>query len=142
MLAHGMDDKIRYHEPRIYIEISRNLQYSGTNIYDPNYISYVGNINSTAIQSYFHQNNIEIDYQMNFRERFIPINDFKEFKKPKNLLEYCELIISCNHFYCLASGGATLALALGVKPTVFWGSGQNKMFHHSKLANYIQISSV
>lgn len=47
---------------------------------------------------------------------------FKNFEKiilPNSIFEYCSLISSCERYYCLYSGGNSLAPALGIGANVF-----------------------
>ena len=138
MLDYGLDDNIRFHEPKVYGDFNKRSCFNSLVVYDPNYISYVGKIDKNKIQNYLDKNhNGEDIYQMRLIKKSVPIDDFKKFITTPRLIDYCELIISCKSFYCLSSGGATLALALGVVPNVFWGTQKN-MFKHSKNAIYIQ----
>ena len=56
----------------------------------------------------------------------------------KSLQEYAELIYSSSSFITLASGGATLAAALNKPSIVYYGFGQNKVFHHA-MHQYIRV---
>jgi ADP-heptose:LPS heptosyltransferase len=57
-----------------------------------------------------------------------------------SLSEFCRVIVSCRQLLCLSSGTATLAAALGKPAIVFYGDGQKKMFHHSRLHKYVNCS--
>ena len=59
---------------------------------------------------------------------------------PDNLMSYTNAIYSCKNFICFTSGGATLAAAVKKKTICIYGFGQNKIFHHSKIHEYIELS--
>ena len=56
----------------------------------------------------------------------------------KSLLEYAHLINAATSFVTLASGGATLAAALKKPSTIYYGYGQNAVFHH-EMHRYVQV---
>jgi ADP-heptose:LPS heptosyltransferase len=55
------------------------------------------------------------------------------------LLDYCKIILSSKKFLCFSSGSATLAAALKKPAIVFYGMGQNHIFHHSKIHGYVDV---
>jgi hypothetical protein len=65
---------------------------------------------------------------------------FPERKKifPKSLLEYAYLINAASSFVTLASGGATLAAGLNKSSIIYFGHGQDPIFHHG-IHQYIQV---
>lgn len=142
MIERGIDDGIRFHEPEIFYNPHLKAELSNSRIFDPNYVSYVGAISKNKIL-----NKIEkmggVDFQLYQRDK-----SFGVFKNIPNircldLFDYCDLIASCKQFYCLTSGGATLSAALGKPCIAFYGFGQKAhFFHHSKLHQYIDVSSV
>ncbi|NVN97982.1 MAG: hypothetical protein HXX17_01570 [Geobacteraceae bacterium] len=138
MLDLGLDDGQRWHDPEIYYTPKAVPQLTDRNIYDPNYVSYVGNIHSYDLSRYVRKNKVKIDYKMRQRNIAIDIPVNQELDTP-TLEDFCDLILSCNRFYCLSSGAATLAAALKKPATVFFGAGQKPMFHHSKLHSYVLI---
>lgn len=141
MLLLNLDDHKRYHEPEIYFNPLITDSLSNKNIYDPNFVSYVGTLDSKSLNFYINKNNIQIDIMMKLRPKNIGII-VNEIIDTPTLDEFCSVIVSCNNLYCLTSGTATLAAALRKPATVFWGVGQNKMFHHSKLHDYIMIDEL
>jgi hypothetical protein len=60
--------------------------------------------------------------------------EFSSFSFAPNILP----INSATSFVTVSSGGATLAAALKKPSTVYFGFGQNKVFHHM-MHNYIQV---
>lgn len=144
MLSYGLDDGKRWHEPELYYRPKYNEKMKNTVIYDPNYFSHAGLINGQEIDRYFNQHGIKIDYQLEIlNKRNIAIARFNSILAIKDFADFCSVIISCKEIYCLVTGTATLASALGKKACVFWGKGRplskEKVFHHSKKHTYIFI---
>lgn len=141
MLSFGLDDGKRFHEPEIYIETDKIKDLESETLYDPNYVSYVGDIQGFQIQKYIYKNNINIDAQMKLlKNKGLPVTNNKYFISAENIYAFIKILKSVKHVYCLSSGTATLCAALGISATVFYGNGQNKIFHHSKLHTFINIS--
>lgn len=139
MLYYGLDDKMRFHEPEIYYKPRQIDEMKGSIVYDPNYISNAGDIKLSAINDYLKRNKISIDYQMKLRDRSFPVLNFKNSLETPTLMDFCSVIISCKELYCYTTGTATLAAAFHKPATVFFGNGVKRMFHHSRLHNYIQV---
>lgn len=133
MLAFGIDDGLRYHEPEIYYKPIFKNEFKNVNLYDLNYISYVGSIDKSLIIIDKYEKNIQLKNNSGME-----INSIESIES-YSLKNYCDIISSCKNFYCLSSGSATIAAALKVNSTVFYGNGQDKIFHHSHLHNYIDI---
>lgn len=142
MLLYNLDDGLRFHEPEIYFEPVINKELRNAVIYDPNFISYTGDLASgQLIDNWFSENNVEVAYQMKkLRHRYLPITSTDTFETA-SLLDFCSLIISCKRIYCLTTGTATLAAALKVPVTVFYGRGHLQKYRHSKLHQYICLGS-
>ena len=119
MLAYGLDDGIRMHEPEVYYKPNINDSLAQINIYDPNYQSYTGDlISGRLMDDYFSQNDISIHYQMKFLgKRYLPIQSaqLNSSFACNNLFEFCDLLASVNKIYCLTTGTATLAAAINKK---------------------------
>jgi tetratricopeptide (TPR) repeat protein len=141
MLLQGIDDGKRFHEPELYFKPEIISELEDKSVYDPNFVSYVGNLSAEFVESYFAQHNIFIDYQMKLRDKGYPIRSYKHSFESISLEHFCSIIVSCKQLYCLTSGTATLASALGKTATVFYGEGQAPMFHHSKLHRYILLTT-
>ncbi|MDD2366337.1 MAG: glycosyltransferase [Desulfuromonadaceae bacterium] len=139
MLCHDLDDGERHHEPEIYYkpQILENL--AGKAVYDPNFISNAGSLSAKKVEKYFYSNNVKIDYQMKLREKCLPINNNLASLSSSSIEEFCDIINSCTDLYCLVTGTATLASALGKSATVLYGSGVSNFFMHSKLHTYKKI---
>lgn len=143
MLVHDIDDGKRFHEPELYCSIDILPQYKSIVLFDPNYISSAGDLSVSAIKSFFKKNNITIHRQLmtnpnwnNFALKGIP------FIKTKDIFEYAAVLCSCRDVYCLTTGTATLAAAIGRKVTVLYGDGVLPMAHHSKLHGYINLNEI
>jgi len=139
MLFYGLDDKKRFHEPEIYYTPTRINSLQNSIVYDPNYISNAGDISFKTINSYFNRHTIYIDYQMKLRDKSFPIISFKHSLETPTIMDFCDVLISCKDLFCLTSGTATLAATLHKPATIFFGEGVKKIFHHSRLHNYIQV---
>jgi hypothetical protein len=139
MIEFGLDDGKRFHEPEMYLKPEIIPFLKNKTVFDPNYISLVGKLNSKSIQNYLDKEKILIDYQMSPRNNTIPIFNFKSFLKTESLVDFCSVIVSCKKLICMTTGTATLAAALGKPANVLYGTGVNTMFHHSKLHTYMHI---
>jgi hypothetical protein len=140
MFGYGLDDDQKWHEPEFYANVPIKHELKDKIIYDPNYISNAGKMGLKKLRQYFKQNKIQVDYQMQLRE------DFKSFQlldikalAAQSFIDYCSIIKSCKKFYCLTSGGATLASALKSNAIVLHGAGIKSKFHHSKMNEYVLI---
>ena len=56
----------------------------------------------------------------------------------RSLMDYAQRIAASSAFVTLASGGATLAAALNKPSTVYYGHGQNPVFHHA-MHQYLRV---
>lgn len=137
MLAYGLDDGHRFHEPELYIETTSKKELKNSTVYDPNYISYIGSVNKFKLKNILFENSV--DAQLAYLGRGFPIKDILPTISTNSLVEYCNLIKSVKTFLCFTSGSATLASALKVPAIAMFGNGQNKIFHHSKSLKYIDI---
>jgi ADP-heptose:LPS heptosyltransferase/glycosyltransferase involved in cell wall biosynthesis/predicted O-methyltransferase YrrM len=140
MLLRGLDDGKRFHEPELYLRCRPRFDLSEAVIYDPNFVSYVGDVSTEAIESFLRDNNIRITHQMKLWQRNYTLRDRGVMLHTPTLLEFCRVVASCKRLLCLSSGTATLAAALGKAAIVFYGDGQKKMFHHSRLHKYVNCS--
>src|SRR5947207_11662287 len=64
MLAHDLDDGLRFHEPELYYRPSPKSEFAGKSLYDPNYVSFVGFISVRHIRQWFRVNGVLPDCQM------------------------------------------------------------------------------
>ena len=147
MLSYGLDDGHRFHEPEIYYTPTINAKFDTAIVYDPNFISYTGNLRTgNNIKQWFENHKIKVDFQMRkLGNRFLPIHlagsiEYDEIAT-SNLFELCDLIASCKRMYCLTTGTATLAAALGKPVAVFYGEGHDPLYRHSKLHEYIYLGT-
>jgi len=139
MLALGLDDGKRFHEPEIYYKPHVRNELRDVALYDPNYVSFVGDVDSASLQKFLKRSGVQIDAVMKLRDKHVPLPFIKKEVGTKSLEEFCDIIASCKSLYCLGSGTATLAAALHKPATVFYGEGHNPIFHHSVLHHYIQV---
>jgi hypothetical protein len=140
MLSYGIDDGLRWHEPELYFNPPIFPELYKSSVYDPNYISDTGGLNSKMVNNYFLKNNLRINFQFLFRSRqFVPINEFDEFITDHSFEEFCGIIVSCSKLFLLTTGTATLAAALKKPATVFFGEKLNTVFLHSKQHQYILL---
>jgi len=140
MLRLGLDDRQRFHEPELFYKPRSRSELSNVVIYDPNYVSFVGDISASQLEGFFRARNI-LPRQFKVRDKSFELLQHDGSIHTRNVFEYCDVIHSVRQFYCLSSGGATLAASLRKPSVVFYGNGQRQMFHHSKLHMYYNMSA-
>jgi hypothetical protein len=138
MVAFGLDDHNRFHDPEIYYKPKIKNELQNVTVYDPNYVSFVGDLDSRSLRRFLKKRGIQIDAVMKRRDKHVRFSSQNEIEA-KSLEDFCDIIASCKSLYCLGSGTATLAAALKRPATVFYGRDHNPIFHHSALHQYIQI---
>jgi hypothetical protein len=138
MKSYGLDDGKRMHEPEIFYKPTLIPELKNVSIYDPNYISNAGWLDSGDIETARRRNGFLIDAQMKLRNRSLPIRVSREIEA-RSLQHFCDIIFSCSHLYCLTTGTATLAAALGKSATIFYGFNVSSIFHHSPLHTYLYL---
>jgi hypothetical protein len=140
MLDLGIDDGKRFHEPELYYKPRALEHLKDTIIYDPNYLSNAGFVTAPKINSYFQKNNVSVDAQFILRgNRSIPADAFKDFIEAKSIYDFMDIIASAKEIYCLVTGTATLACALGRKAHVFYTPEMPHEFRHSKINEYLKL---
>ena len=140
MIECGLDDGLLRHEPEIYYRPKFIPEYHLA-IYDPNYISNDGLLSRAGVVKHFVSNKIKLDAAMKDitpTPIALPEGMFNSRRiTTPTLFDLCDLLHSCKEFYCLVSGSATLASALGKGVTVLVGHTVGRMFLHSKLHKYV-----
>jgi hypothetical protein len=137
MLQLNMDDGQRMHEPEIFYKPKNIPSIKEESVFDPNYVSFVGYVFPHHVKKILHEKDINCTLSYRPMGKSLPLAGISNFIERGMLTEYCDIISSSKNFICYTSGSATLASALGKKSIVFYGAGQNKIFHHSKLHEYI-----
>jgi hypothetical protein len=122
-------------EPVIYFNLEYLEELSDKTLVDLNYVSFIGAVSRNKIEKYLSKFE-----NLLFINKPKWINDKGDNYSPNNLLSYANAINSCRNFICFTSGGATLAAAIKKKANCIYGFGQNKIFHHSKIHDYIELS--
>lgn len=140
MYFYGLDNGKRFNDPEIYYRPKIIDSLSNDLIFDPNYISNIGCLSEDKLKRYFGKN-LEHLSQMISRDRSVSLKTGGKIMIANDIFEYVDIIASCKRFYCLTSGGATLASAIGVSSVVFYGYGQNIVHRHSKIHDYRNITS-
>jgi hypothetical protein len=140
MIDRGLDDGKRFHEPEIFYITKLRNDLADARVFDPNYISNAGAISNGSLLRYLTESS-GVDYQMRVRDRAFGVQRGVPMLNSANVFEYCDIIASCREFLCLTSGGATLAAALGKPSIVFYGYGQNADHRHSRLHQYVDVST-
>jgi len=124
-------------EPEIYYDIPIHPNAPRL-IVDLNYQSYTGLLTSDILQI---ANSFPEDFVfLNPSKLIAQIFPSKRFYHTQSLYEYASVIKSSESFFCLTSGGATLARALNIRANVFAVYSYPKFFTH-KMNNYIHIGS-
>jgi hypothetical protein len=139
MLTLGFDDGLRFHEPKIYQQIPRRSEYANAILYDPNYITHVGTISAEAVREFLEREAVRANVQIQAQANCIELPEITDRISAASIVDFCSLIVSCKALYCLMSGTATLAAALGKPCTVLYGDGVNKIYHHSRLHRYVHV---
>lgn len=137
MLSRGLDDSKRYHEPELYYVPKLRPDLINKAVYDPNYLSYTGEIDNDKLIAFL--NNENVDLQMGRRDKTFGFRENVPSIEATSVYDYCDIIYSCKRFYGLISGGATLAAAMRKPSTVLYGNGLKDMFRHSKQHAYIKV---
>jgi hypothetical protein len=140
MLSFGLENNKRWNKPEIYYK-PKYLEKLNKVIYDPNFLSWIGLCTKEDAMTFFKRNNIQFDAIMKLRngKHFYLPTDKEEFIETATLEDFCDLIYSCKELYCLTSGTATLADAIGKKAAVFYGKGQPVGYQHSRIHDYIYV---
>lgn len=138
MLGYGLDDGKRWHEPEIFYKPCIKSELINKNVYDPNFITNAGYFDVKNLKKYLIKNCISIDMQLTPVKTSVSLDNIP-FIKPESLEDYCSIIVSCNNFFCLASGGATLAAALQKPSYIFYHSRVKEKFLHSNFHQYVFI---
>jgi hypothetical protein len=98
---------------------------------DFNYISYVGAITNRSlreiIEKYPPSDIILVNPRRSLRRAFPDLDCIAT----KSLHEYTSVLARAQKFVCLPSGGAMLALALGLKADVYYGYGHSSIHRHA-----------
>jgi hypothetical protein len=139
MLALGLEDGLRFHEPKIYQQIPKRSEYENVILYDPNYITNVGAMSAAAVREFFKREGIQPTAQMQPNGNSMELSELTNRISTINIVDFCSLIVSCKALYCLTTGTATLAAALRKPCTVLYGEGVNRIYHHSRLHRYLRI---
>jgi len=140
MIWRGLDDGFRFHEPDLWYEPKLIPEISDARVFDPNYISYVGEISRHELNKKVADFG-RIDYQIRVRSKCFGERSDVPILDTTDIFHYADIIASCKTFLCLTSGGATLASSLGVPAIAFYGYGQDYRFQHSRSLKYICVSS-
>ncbi len=138
MLSLGLDDGTRFHSPELQYQPTNIPDLNSATLYDPNYVSNVGWIDSTDMQNKLRELGVHIDTEMKPRDKSITVPADRIIQS-KSLEDFCDIIHSCKSLYCLGSGTATLADALGKPATVFYGYNYSNLFRHSKRHTYVFV---
>lgn len=140
MYVYGLDDGKVMHEPEIYYKPKFRTEFNSV-IFDPNFISYTGDLSTKDVSSFFRKKGVKFDAYMKIRtEKALHKENSKNIYISTNSLEeFCDLLFSCKEIHCFTTGTATLAPALGKKAFVYYGNGHSVAMRHSKLNEYVFI---
>jgi hypothetical protein len=142
MLLYGLDDRKRMHEPELYFQPALIPELAEVSLFDPNFISYTGDLASgRLIEEWLQKNGETVTHQMKqLGARYLKLNN-KTTLSADSLFEFCSILVSVKHIYGLTSGTVTLAAALRKPATVFYGSGHLALYRHSAMHRYIHLGS-
>jgi hypothetical protein len=132
------EDGKRFREPEIPYRPKTIPELKEAVVYEPNHKNAYGIPSQEQIERYFAENGIVRTHQLApiYGQPAIP--GISIINAP-SLEQLCDVIYSCKAFYCLVSGVATLAAAVGKPTTVLHVDGINPMFLHSKMHMYTRI---
>lgn len=140
MLNRGIDDGLRWHEPEIYYEPEIDPALADEVVFDPNFATNAGTgVGMAPLQSFLMEERVTA--VMPTRDSGFNIGERKCISTDGTLARYCQIIASCKRFLCFASGGATLAAALGIPAKVVSGPYVNQIFLHSKMHTYVRLGA-
>jgi hypothetical protein len=139
MFQAGLDDGERGHEPEVYWQPPIREDLRDEIVYDPNFITNAGALTPDMIGAFFEREGVAPTRQLAVRGTAIPYPRRVPELTTKDVFDFCSVIVSCKRLYCLTTGTATLAAALGKPCTVLWGEGVSTIYHHSKLHRYVRL---
>jgi hypothetical protein len=142
MLKYGLDDHVRMHEPELYFQPEIIPSLSGISLYDPNFISYTGDLaTGKKIEEWLQATGEMVTHQMKqLGPRYLGLTG-KEIVSAASIFEFCSVLVSADRLYGLTSGTVTLAAALKKPATVFYGDGHLALYRHSAMHRYIHLGS-
>ncbi len=141
MVKFGLDNGLTQNQPKIYYQPKIITAFTKLSVYDPNYLSWIGDTTPEDFMHYIQKNNIRFDAIMKLRKGkifFVPGNKTKYIETP-TLMDFCDLIYSVKKFYCLTSGAATIASGINVPAFVFYGKKQPIGYQHYGKHKYILV---
>jgi hypothetical protein len=148
MLGYGMDDNRRFHEPELYYQAKLIPELQNAVVYDPNFMtdSRIDQTDFFLVEQYFLENGLSPDFQLSIMSdtkgkegyRSIPVTHFGEFLKASSFQDYCNIIYSAREIFCLTTGTATLAAAMGRQANILLGQ-DTTWCHHSRINRYVDL---
>lgn len=140
MYVYGLDDGKLMHEPELYYVPKFRTEFNKV-IFDPNFISYTGELDKKDVSVFFNKKAVKFDSYMKIRsvKALHKENAKNDYISTSSLEEFCDLIYSCKEIHCFTTGTATLAPALGKKAFVYYGNGHSIAMRHSKINEYVFI---
>lgn len=126
-------------EPEIYY-VPRTIDlYKGLTIFDPNWVSNIGAIDTAKIEKYFKDHGVTVDRQFSPRAKALTLSGPIGFIPTYSIEEFCDIIHSAGRIYTLVTGTPTLASAIRKPCTVFFDSQVGPLFLHSGLNKYVRL---
>ncbi|MDD3179540.1 MAG: hypothetical protein PHQ04_04230 [Opitutaceae bacterium] len=139
MIAHGLDDGTRFHEPELYYTPRLRKDVAGCALYDPNYVSFTGWLFKNSVDHYMARNAIQINAQMALRNRSLPLQMPVPSVVASSVYDLCDIVFSCGELFGLMSGTVEVAAALKKPATVFYGPGHLSEFRHCRRHRYVFV---
>lgn len=127
LAQHGIDLE-REANPEIYLPDNTVEKYAGNHYIDFNYTSYTGAF--TLFDTLKILKRFPDSIMVNPQKHLLALTK-NRYIRTTSLSDYATLIKSAASFSALASGGATLSLAMGRPCTMYYGYGHNQIFRHS-----------
>lgn len=139
-IGYGVDDGERFKEPEVYYVPHQYAELRDVVLYDPNFISLEGALDRRAIRDFFQAEGVFPTHQMVSRGRNLSLSGVPTTIAAHDLFYFCDILASVKAIYCLTTGTATLAAALGVRATVLQGQGVGAFTRHSRNNTYVQLA--
>lgn len=139
-IAYGVDDGARLKDPEVYYTPTRLPELQNVILYDPNFISLEGALDRRAIRDFFRFAKIQPTHQMALRHRNLGLSAIPETLVARDVFHFCDILVSVKSIYCLTTGTATLAAALGVRAVVLQGRYVGDFTRHSPTNAYVQLT--
>lgn len=138
MIASGLDDGERFHEPELYYKPNIIPELLDAVVFDPNFGTTIGHSSSQAVERYLKGHNIIVTHQMKLVNNHHPIK-CDNILSSQSLKHFCDIIASCKTLYCFCTGTAHIAAAIGKPAIIFYNGKWKSRFKYSRVLQYVLL---